>query len=95
MKPSIVPGIAELQKDVPPGHCCFCEEPIPQGAHVRRKPIHCGGEECVRSYHRLYAERRTERNWAQGLNARGAPRRADPRTGRTSSQWGRHREDQP
>lgn len=69
---SVIPAIAELQRDVLPGVCCFCEEPISAARlGARRRPLHCAGPECERSYHRLYRRRRTERLWSEGLTAKG------------------------
>ena len=72
MKLSLVPAIAELQEEVGPGVCPFCEDPLP--SEIGETGIHCNAPDCLKSYHRLYRTLRTERNWAAGKNSDGAPR---------------------
>ncbi len=73
MRLSIIPTIAELQKEAGEGKCAFCEEIIPSWKFGKMPPTHCGEVECRKSYHRLYREVRTARFWAMGLNCHGKP----------------------
>ncbi len=73
MRLSKIPEIAALQKEVPEGHCAFCEDPIPGFLMGGMPPVHCGSHECEKSYHRVYRRLRSEKYWAMGLNAKGQP----------------------
>ncbi len=72
---SIVPEIAEMQKEIGPGKCPFCEDPLPPWEHGRSR-CYCLGYDCDRTYHRLYRAERSKRNWAKGLTANGRKRTA-------------------
>jgi hypothetical protein len=45
---SKIPAIAELQREVGPGKCPFCEEPLTEASRVK-----CGQLDCVVAYERL------------------------------------------
>ncbi len=84
MRISVIPSIAELQREVGEGKCPFCEAPLPPmrplgrprtrgpGPVQRgREPIQCGAPDCERSYHRLNKTVQTEKKWARGLTSQG------------------------
>lgn len=52
---SRIPLIADLQAEVGPGRCPFCEESLPA---PRTKPrTHCGSIDCIRSFERISRRR--------------------------------------
>ncbi len=61
---SIVPEIAELQREIGPGKCAFCEDPI-------TARVHCSDAHCVRAYKRVRMASKRQRNRALGINSRG------------------------